>query len=144
MSKSLHIYRNPNPSKKEVGDCVVRACCLATGDNWDNVYKELCDLGADMYVMPNDKEAYNQYLLHYGFTYHGISVKKGGKRPTVNQIAKYTKNTDLVVVCRIANHIVTARDGNFLDLWDCGSKSLYGYWIKGSDADKHDFYKRGL
>lgn len=35
-------YTNLNPAKKNVGDCVVRAICLATGKTWLSVYDDIC------------------------------------------------------------------------------------------------------
>lgn len=34
---------NPNPNKNRCGDCVVRALVAASGKEWDEIYKELCD-----------------------------------------------------------------------------------------------------
>ena len=45
MTKTRNVYFNPNPMKHEVGDCTVRACCVATGKSWDEVYRALCDIG---------------------------------------------------------------------------------------------------
>lgn len=144
MPKSLHRYVNPNPLKKKTGDCVFRACSVALDLDWDSVFQDLCKIGLELKEPPNMKPAYNELLLCHGFEYLSIKVKKGSKRPTVNQVAKATKNTSLVIVCRLANHIVTAKEGTFWDTWDCGDKSLYGYWVKGSDADKHKLYTGGL
>ena len=41
MTKTRNVYFNPNPMKHEVGDCTVRACCVATGKSWDEVYRAL-------------------------------------------------------------------------------------------------------
>lgn len=30
---------NPNPKGKNVGDCVVRAICLAEGVEWERIYR---------------------------------------------------------------------------------------------------------
>lgn len=40
MTKTRNVYFNPNPMKHEVGDCTVRACCVATGKSWDEVYRQ--------------------------------------------------------------------------------------------------------
>lgn len=58
-----------------------------------------------------------------GFTYYGISNKKGSKRPTVDGFAKEHKGTYLL---KVANHVV-AVDGIY---YDSGYKSLYGYYEK--------------
>ena len=130
MSKTLHQYVNPNPLKKETGDCVFRACAVATGKDWDTVYRELFEIGFELKVPPNMKEAYESYLTSLGFDYKGISAKKGSKRPTVSQMAKLTKGNNKVIVCRVANHIVTVKGGRIMDTWDSGNCSLYGYWEK--------------
>lgn len=130
MTKSNHRYYNANPKKKEVGDCVVRAVCKATGKEWDEVFKELFDIAMDLKVMPNDKEAYTKYLEEIGFKYNKVSNKKGSKRPRVHEIAKTTKNTEEIIVCNVANHLVTVSEGVYWDTWDSGECCLYGFWSK--------------
>jgi len=36
------VFYNPNPLKKHVGDCVIRAISKATGQTWEKTYTELC------------------------------------------------------------------------------------------------------
>ena len=129
MTKSKNKYFNPNPLKKEVGDCVVRALCALEDRSWDEVFKELCDIGFELKAMPNDKDTYQEYLKRHNFVRIPISNKKGTKRPTVNDMAKRSK-TEGHIYCEIANHCVTVKDGYILDLWDSGDKCLYGYWKK--------------
>lgn len=127
--KSKNKYYNPNPLKKETGDCVVRALCALEGAEWDEVYRELFEIGFELKVMPNNKEAYSTYLTKHGYTRHKVSNKKGSKRPTTNDMAKRSK-TEGPIFCELANHVATVKDGFILDLWDSGDKSLYGYWMK--------------
>lgn len=127
-TKSLNKYYNPNPLKKETGDCVVRSICKATGYEWDDVYKGLFEIAFELKVMPNDDEAWKAYLIKEGFIYHPIKVTKGSKRPTV---ASFTKDNKAgTYVLRVANHMVTCQDGFYYDLWDSGTCSMYGYWEK--------------
>jgi len=126
--KTKNVYYNPNPSKKETGDCVVRAMCKATGQDWDTIYKQLFDIGFELKVMPNADEAWKELLIKNGFTQHKISNKRGTKRPTVDSFARTNKKGTYVL--RVANHIVTCEDGKYYDLWDSGNCSLYGYWEK--------------
>jgi hypothetical protein len=47
-------HKNPNPKDKNVGDCTVRAIALATNQEWDKVYLDLCLQGyteSDIAVM---------------------------------------------------------------------------------------------
>lgn len=122
-----NIYYNPNPAKKEVGDCVIRAICKATGKSWRDVYLELCDLGLELSDMPNGDTTWKEYLTREGFTYVPCKVKRGEKRPKVNTI-KIPNNTRAVL--RVANHLVTIENNKYYDLWDSGECSVYGYWIK--------------
>lgn len=127
-TKTRNKYYNPNPSKKETGDCVVRALCKATDKDWDAIYKELFELGFELKVMPNSDEAWKEYVKRNGFIHHKISNKKGSKRPTVASFAKEHKEGTFVL--NVANHIVTVKDGYYFDTWDCGHKSLYGFYEK--------------
>lgn len=129
MAKSKNKYFNPNPLKKEIGDCVVRALCALEDKDWNDVYRELCDIGFELKAMPNDKVTYEEYLKRHGYTRTPVSNKKGTKRPTVNDMAVRSK-TEGSIYCDVANHCVTVKDGYILDLWDSGCKSLYGYWTK--------------
>ena len=126
--KTRNRYYNPNPMKKTTGDCVVRAMCKATGREWDDVYRELFVIGFELKVMPNSDEAWKAFLIQNGFIYHKIPVKKGSKRPKVNEFAKNNKQGTYVL--RVANHLVTCQEGYYYDLWDSGSCALYGYWEK--------------
>lgn len=131
--KSLNIYYNPNPSpdhkKKKahpVGDCVIRSMCKATEQDWDTVYKEMCELGFELKAMPNDDLTWREYLTRKGFIKHSIKVPKGSKRPTVQGYTKEHKKGTFVL--QVANHLVTASDGHYYDVWDCGTCCLYQVW----------------
>ena len=77
MRKNRFIYQNPNPAKHECEDDVIRAISLALNTDWDQVYSDLCVLGASLHRMPNDKECYKAYLIRNGFHRTGISHRKG-------------------------------------------------------------------
>lgn len=128
MAKTRNRYYNPNPLKKETGDCVLRAMCKVLDKDWDTVYKELAEIGFELKVPMTMDECWKEYLIRHGFTYHGIKVKKGSKRPTVSSFAKEHKKGTYIL--RVANHIVACVDGYYYDIWDSGNCSLYGYWEK--------------
>lgn len=126
--KSLNVYYNPNPLKKETSDCVVRSLCKATGYSWDHVYRSLFDIGFELKVMPSDDEAWKEFLIREGFVLNKISNKKGSKRPTVESFTRSHKEG--IFILRVANHLVTSYNGKYYDIFDSGSSSLYGYWSK--------------
>lgn len=78
--------------------------------------------------MPNGKPCYKTYLKENGFVYHGISNKKGSKRPTVKQFANEHKEDTYFL--HVAKHCVSVVDGIYYDTWDSGECCLYGYWEK--------------
>lgn len=125
-------YFQPNDKdiKDDYGDCVVRALCKALDKNWLEVFDLLAEKAREYQCMTNGKQAYAAVLRDHGFTYKGISNKKGTKRPTVKRFAVDNRS---ICVMRTAHHIVTGRDGYFYDTWDSGEKSLYGYWIKNGE-----------
>lgn len=124
--KKLYKYYNPNPSKKEVGDCVERALCVVTDRDWLSVYDELCAVGRQVFAPPGHKTCYEKFLKDNGFTYVGVSNRKGTKRPTVAGFTKEHKTGSHLLV--VANHLVGVKDGCYYDTWDSGEKCLYGYW----------------
>lgn len=121
---------NPNPAGHKVGDCVVRAIVVMTGKDWNTVYSELCLLGAELKAMPSDQLTYEEYLKRNGYGKMRITVHKGSKRPTVTEMTKRSRRDNEDYICQIANHLTAIKDGVNLDLWDCGEKSLYAYWVK--------------
>ena len=123
-------YYQPNSKdiKDEYGDCVIRCFTKVLNKTWVEVYDELIPYGREMQCMPNCRPCYEKYLADKGFTYEGISNKKGTNRPTIDSFAKEHKEG--VYVLRVAHHLVAVVDGNYYDTWDSGHKSLYGFWYK--------------
>ena len=117
---------NPNPNNNQVGDCVVRALCKATGKTWDSIYKELAQLGFTLKTMPNDYQAWHECLRQHGFERQGVSIKKGDSRPKVRELAQQLGQG--VYVMRVSGHLVTAKDGQYFDSFDSGNKAVYSYW----------------
>ena len=72
------------------------------------------------------KACYEKYLISNNFLYHGISNKKGSKRPTVDSFTKEHKEGTYLL--RVAHHCVAVVDGIYYDTWDSGDWCLYGYW----------------
>lgn len=130
MTSRKYKYYQPNvkDTKDKYGDCVVRSLILATDSEWLKVFDELVGYARDLQCMPNDKPRYEKLLMNHGFTYTGISNKKGSKRPTVDRFTKDHKVGIYVLV--VANHLVCSRDGYYYDIWDSGDCCMYGYWYK--------------
>lgn len=122
-------YYQPNhkDTKDEYADCVIRSLTKATGKTWLEVFDELVPIAREIQTSLSSKPVYKEFLKRNGFIYKGISNKKGSKRPTVQDFSREYQG---VAVLRVANHLVASEGGQYFDTWDCGGKSLYGYWYK--------------
>lgn len=48
-----YIQYNPNPDKKMVGDCVIRALTILFNDTWEHVYADVTIQGAFIIEVTN-------------------------------------------------------------------------------------------
>ena len=129
VSKRYKYYQpNKLDLKDQYGDCVIRALSKVLDKDWLATFDDIIPYARELQGMPNSKHVYTAYLQANGFEYHGISNKKGTKRPTVDSFAKDHKTGTYFV--RVANHVVAVVDGVYYDTWDSGDCSMYGYWEK--------------
>ena len=128
--RKLYQYYQPNTKdlKDNYGDCVIRALTKVMNKSWMEVFNDMIPVCVEFQALHNNKVVYETYLKNKGFIYTGISNKKGTKRPTVESFNKDHKTGSYFVI--VANHVVTVMNGQYFDTWDCGEKSLYGYWSK--------------
>lgn len=123
---------NLNPSGKKACDCVVRAIAYATEQSWSKVYKDLCDIGLELYDVPTSKKVYQKYLEVLGFEKMPMPKKQSGptyERYKVNDFAE-TFPKDYVYVISVAHHLTVVSYGDIVDTWNCGYKSVGNYWRK--------------
>ena len=129
----MYKYYQPNRKdlKDKYGDCTIRALTKALGVTWLEAFDLIIPFCreyqcSNIFDIPNKLEA--QIMSQLGFKYYGISNARGSKRPTVASFAKTHKSGTYIL--NVANHEVAVVDGIYYDTWDCGYKSLYGYYEK--------------
>lgn len=135
--KSKHfVYYQPN--KKDltdtVGDCQVRALSKALNISWLEAFDltiPICRELQTYTIFACDRGKTREAMKRLGFTYTGVSNSRGQKRPTVESFAKAHPIGTFVV--KVAHHVVAVVDGKFYDTWDCGQRSLYGYYELNTD-----------
>jgi hypothetical protein len=127
------VYYQPNDKdlKDKFGDCTIRALTKALNLSWVDAFLKMVPYcvkyqTSNIFSLPLDLE--KEVMLDLGFTYTGISNKKGTKRPTVREFAK--NHPTGTYILNVAGHEVTCVDGKYYDTWDCGYCSLYGYFTK--------------
>lgn len=126
-------YYQPNKLdlRDKYGDCTIRALSKFFNLTWIETF-ELCEPIIKKYqLLPNYFFFANQekqIAEGLGLKRIPISNKKGTKRPTVESFAK--EHPTGTYLLKVSHHVVTVVDGFYFDTWDCGKKSLYGYYEK--------------
>lgn len=139
---------NKNPKGLKTGDCAIRAIALATGQSWDKVFTDLCEIAFKKKRMPNDKQVYEIYLEKLGWEKHKQPKSynyESGYKDTYKKytVEEFVTNLNLekciqrkhdVYIITVANHMtcVLFENGEFdiHDTWDCGYKTIGNYWTK--------------
>lgn len=136
-SKRFKYYQpNKKDLKDEYGDCTIRALTKALGVTWLEAFDMTIPICreyqvSNLFSAPSYIE--RQMIERLGFKYYGISNKKGSKRPTVDEFAKV--HPEGTYILNVAHHEVACVDGMYYDTWDCGYKSLYGYYERKGEKD---------
>ena len=139
---------NNNPKGVKANDCVVRAIALATNQDWDKVFTDLCEIAFKKKRMPNDKQIYEYYLKKLGYekqkqpraTYYADGYRDTYKKYTIDEFItdlNFKKNVmrehDIYIIT-VANHMTCVKyqgiDFDIYDTWDCSNKTISNYWIK--------------
>lgn len=127
-------FTNPHPQGKRVGDCVKRACCLASGINYHDIAIML-----NRFKKETSGDSYNSNKNWKPFIEKVLLGKKDtddmrfafyGHRYTVNDYAKYWDEETAILRC--SKHLVACKDGDYLDTWDSGDKGVYIAYVMPS------------
>ena len=122
-------YFNPNPIKtRETGDCSIRSLCVATNKSWLDVYDKLASIGRKNFTVMSDMGNIKEFLEDEGFTPCKVTVKKGSRRPTMRELIKQYPGKIIFGQC--SSHVMCARNGKVMDIWDSSLRPLYKYWLK--------------
>ena len=127
LKMSEYEYANPNPKGKNVGDCTVRAISLATEQDWEKVYLDLCIQGYMMSDMPSSNDVWGKYLTERGWQYHRLQDTCPFCYTIKNFCDEHTEGTFIVAT---GSHVVCVDDGKYLDTYDSGEKTALFYFAR--------------
>ncbi len=109
------LYFPLSPQGEGFGDCVFRACSIATGLDYKLVWDTLFDLGKEMGYLPNDPKVYEKFLLDHGFTKNKPPKDNRGKKISIrNWSAEAPKGR---IVASTREHLIAVVDNVQRDTW---------------------------
>lgn len=121
----MYVEYNPNPKQKRVGDCVIRAICKATEQEWEKVYIQLCLQGLKMSDMPSSNSVWGSYLKSRGF----LQVTIPNTCPDCYTIKDFCEeHPQGVYVLGTGNHACCIKDGCLYDAWDSSQETPVYYF----------------
>ena len=137
------IYSDGGRSKyfkaTDVGDCVTRAICNATGKDYKIVYSDLKELAKHERITKKhkhkssvrdgvSKRTLKKYIKSLGWVWHPVMGIGTGCTMHLTDEDFPPFGTYIVSVSK---HLTCVKDGVILDTYDCsrdGSRCVYGYW----------------
>ncbi len=119
---------NPNPQRKRVGDCVIRAISKALNMPWEDVYINLCIEGYMSSDLPSGNYIWGRYLIKNGFKRAAIPDECSDCYTIENFCIEHPQGT---FVIGTGTHAVAVVDGVYYDAWDSGTEQPIYFYYKG-------------
>lgn len=124
---TMFVYYNPNPEKKLVGDCVIRAISKLTNQTWDNTFKEITLKAFEMRDMPSSNEVWSAYLKDKDFQRFIIPDTCPDCYSVIDFADDHPKGLFMLAT---GTHVIAVQDGDYFDTWDSGNEIPIYYWRK--------------
>lgn len=126
-----YIKYNPNPRQIDTGDCVIRAICKATDEDWESVYIALTLKGLQMAMWGDTNAVWESYLRDKGYKRQAIPNTCPDCYTVADFAAEHPQGTYIVAT---GTHVVAIKDGAWYDNWDSGGRVPSYYFHKEEDA----------
>lgn len=116
---------NPNPRRKHVSDCVIRALAIALKKRWYDVYDDLYVVGRVEANVSCDNEVWGLYLRMNGFEPF-LLPQSCPRCTTIREFTRYYPKGTYVI--GTGSHAVAIVDGDYYDSWDSGNEVPSFFW----------------
>lgn len=123
----MWVEYNPNPLRRSVGDCAVRAVAKALNTGWEQAFTLITARAFSEADMPSSNAVWGAVLRQNGFV-REIIPNTCPDCYTLGEFAKDYPSGTFVVA--LPNHVATVQDGNIFDSWDSSSLVPLYYWRK--------------
>lgn len=110
---------NPNPKKKTVGDCTVRAISKVLNQGWIETYIGLSIQGLIECDMPSSNAVWGKYLQRQGFKKYLVEGET---------VESFSERNEGKCVLALSGHVVALVDKDYYDLWDSGKETVLYVW----------------
>lgn len=117
-----YIKHTANP-RRETNDCIIRSIANATGQDWQTVMKEMCEIAVEKFAMPNHDVVARTYM-------NRRDIEQQYFYPTDHMtVAKFCQEHPQgnFVVC-VPDHAVSIINGDHYDLVDSANDEIQSYW----------------
>lgn len=127
-----YFYYNPNPYRKSVGDCAVRAISKALGQDWEETYIWLSIVGFCSGDMADGDSVWGAYLRRHGFVRQLLADECPDGYTVADFAADHPNGT--YILSMPGRHVLCVQDGQWYDSWDSGGEVPVYYWQKKEGA----------
>lgn len=121
----MWIYANPNPEKKDVPDCVIRAISIALNKPWEETFDELTMVARYDHSITSDDHVWGHYLYWLGFIPF-ILPESCPECVTVQAFASIFRKG--IYIIGTGFHAVAVINGDYYDTWDSGNVVPTFFW----------------
>ena len=134
MASRNYKYYQPNKKdlKDKCGDCSIRALTMFFDCTWLEAFDMLVSYARETQQMLNALPNIKLLMEDKKVPYTSIYEPRVKNKETVDSFAKSHKKGVYILYVRVGfnTHLVCVKDGIYYDTWDCGSRIVYGYWVK--------------
>ena len=124
-----YIYCNPNPARRSLTDCTVRAISKILMQRWEDTYLALCEYGLMLHDMPSTNHVWGTYLLDNGFKRYAIP----NTCPDCYTVEEFTKDyPNGKYILATGSHVIAVIDGDYFDTSDSGHEVPVYFYVQKS------------
>ena len=127
---NIWVETNPNPYNRRVGDCAVRAVCVALDMDWETAYAMMAMEGYSRGDLPSSDAIWGNVLRRHGFKRYVID-NECPDCYSANDFAE--DHPEGIYVLGFGGHVATVKDGRLYDAWDSSNEIPQFYWTNETE-----------